>query len=200
MVIEPNYLPVTGIFSFLKGERTLIIDDISVFKKQSYRNRTYISGANKVLMLVVPLRGGKYTLAMKDVKIDYHTNWQKIHWQSIISGYNKSPWFSFYSEEFSEHIFKKHEFLIDLNVSLIQLILRLLNMQVNIQLLSESTEQDIGKDLRDVFHPKAKYSRLPSDYVEKEYVQVFSERFGFIKNLSVIDLIFNTGPEAPVFL
>lgn len=199
MLIEPHYFPVSAYFSLLLKDKILVVDDVSLFQKQSYRNRAYISGANSVLKLIVPLKAGKNNLPMREVRIDNGINWARSHWQSICSAYNKSPWFEFYAENYYGLLHKPNNFLIDLDLSLIQQLLTDLKINTELKFLSDGDGMSIN-DFRDYLHPKERRQKPVEGYFEKEYTQVFSERFGFIKGLSVIDLLFNTGPEAKYFL
>lgn len=197
LLIEPHYFPNIQYFSKIFNYNEIIIDDLSLFEKQSYRNRMRILGANKVLSLIVPVKKDKTKMKLKDVQIDYGINWQKDHWNSIISAYNKSPFFLFYMNDFEKNFNKKKNFLIDLNIEIILNLIEILELDTKIKLLSET---DVSKgefdDLRNSIHPKKKHNKSDNSLKNIEYQQVFSERFDFIPNLSVVDLLSNKGPEA----
>lgn len=200
LIVEPQYFPNIQFFSKFLLFRRVIFDDLHLFQKQSYRNRTYILGANKVLPLVVPVKKGKSKIPMKDVIIDYGYDWQKLHWTSIISSYNKSPFFMFYESEIEEFFIRKYNSLVELNVGIVRFLIRLLAFETEIILLSE--EENIIKkeftDLRNKMHPKRIH--IDKNFKVVKYSQVFIYKLGFIPNLSILDLLFNKGPEASLIL
>jgi len=181
-------------YSVLAKSSQVYIDRFENFRKQSYRNRCVISGPNGPLKLIIPIiRISKNII--KDVKIDNHNNWRKIHWKSLESSYRSSPYFEFYEDEFMPLYFeKKIEYLLDFNQQLNLVLLRCLNLDTEI-IFSDSYIEKEGKinDFRDIIHPSSK----PTETVKKiKYSQVFQESQDFIYNLSVYDLLFNQGPLA----
>lgn len=199
-IIEPHFLPVSAIFAIAAKAETIILDDTSIFQKQSFRNRAIISGPNKCLALIVPVKKGKTKLSFRDVIIDDSFNWQKLHWESIISSYNNSPFFEFYADSLYPLFQTKYHFLLDLNVFSIEILLKLFQIKVKLQILSEHKNNHQDVDLRNYFHPKTRYSKKIEFYNEVPYNQVFKERFGFIKDLSAIDLLFNAGNQSKYYL
>lgn len=190
------YLPPVGYFSILEKYPTGIkIEQWDSYHKQTYRNRCRISGANGVLDLVIPVikKSGQKTL-VKDVKIDYSTRWQANHWKSITSAYNSSPFFEYYADDFACFYEKKWEYLIDFNIEILVLLYELMNIKRNFT-LTESFEKEVdgADDYREIISPKMKIisNLLPFEF--KNYHQTFIEKFGFIENLSIIDLLFNEG-------
>jgi WbqC-like protein family len=168
------------------------------YTRQTYRNRCIICGANGKLSLTVPvITSGKHKTLIKDVRIDNTKNWQKLHWKSIESAYRSSPFYEFFIDDFQPFFSTRFEFLFDMNMEILMKIFHILEINPKISL----TERFLfpGKtgvaDLRDSIHPKKSY-RSDKSFKPLEYKQVFSERHGFLANLSIIDLIFNTGPEA----
>jgi hypothetical protein len=196
IVIEPHYLPVIRYFTYLSHAKRCIIDDMSLFEKQSFRNRTRICGANGPLTLVVPLKQGKTRQKYKEVKIDYSSNWQHIHWTTLFSAYNNSPFFEHYAELFEKYYFRRFNYLLDFNLSLIQEVCRALQLDTIIEILSEQQLPDTYQDYRKHIHPKAKYHIEDANYQEQSYLQVFAEKFGYQPNMSSIDLLFCEGPQA----
>ena len=185
-------------YSVLAKSSQVYIDRFENFRKQTYRNRCVISSPNGPLKLIIPtIRISKNIV--KDVKIDNHHNWRKIHWKSLESSYRSSPYFEFYEDEFMPLYFeKKIEYLLDFNQQLNLVLLRCLNLDIEI-IFSDSYIEKEGKinDFRDIIHP----SSVPTETVKKiKYSQVFQESQDFIYNLSVYDLLFNQGPLAKQFL
>jgi len=134
---------------------------------------------------------------MKDIRIDYSGNWQQIHWRAIESAYSSSPFFEYYRDDFEPFFRTKKEFLIDLNTELQSLVLKLTDISTPITFTAEYkdyfSENEI--DLRDFFHPKREYP-----YHLKPYYQVFNQKFGFQRDLSIIDLLFNMGGESVFYI
>ena len=185
-------------YSVLAKSSQVYIDGFENFHKQSYRNRCVISSPNGPLKLIIPIIRISKNI-VKDVKIDNHQNWRKIHWKSLESSYRSSPYFEFYEEEFKPlYLEKKIEYLLDFNQQLNLVLLRCLNLDTEI-IFSDSYIEKEGKinDFRDIIHPSSK----PTETVKKiKYSQVFQESQDFIYNLSVYDLLFNQGPLARQFL
>jgi hypothetical protein len=185
-------------YSVLAKSSKVYIDGFENFQKQSYRNRCVISGPNGPLKLIIPIIRISKNI-VKDVKIDNHQNWRKIHWKSLESSYRSSPYFEFYEEEFKPlYLEKKIEYLLDFNQQINLVLLRCLNMDTEISFSDYYIEKG-GKinDFRDIIHPSSK----PRERVKKmKYNQVFQESQDFIYNLSVFDLLFNQGPLAKQLL
>ncbi|MEO5910395.1 MAG: WbqC family protein [Pelobium sp.] len=191
------YLPNVEFFSKLKKfkEEGILLEQMEHFPKQTYRNRTSISGPNGILDLTVPILKGpvsnRHTL-YKDIKIANQDNWQRIHWLSLGTSYRSSSYFEFYEDDFAPFYEKKYEFLLDYNMELLSLLLKQLKMPLNYQ-LTESFEKNYAGlvDLRGEMQ-----ARKPSNYLNKPYFQVFEDRVSYQNNLSVIDLLFSQGPQA----
>ena len=172
------------------------------YARQTYRNRCNIYGANGKLALIVPvLTAGKHKTLIKDIRIDYTKKWQKLHWMALESAYRSSPFFEFYADDFLPFYSKRFEFLFDLNMELMLKIVYLLELTPEIKLTERFLLTGTVKiaDMRDTIHPKRSY-RSDKQFSPLEYKQVFSEKYGFLPNLSIIDLIFNAGPDATEIL
>lgn len=180
----------------------LIYDEIWLethehYSKQTYRNRCNIYGANGKLALIVPvMKGDEHKTLITDVKIDWDKNWQKLHWKGIESAYRSSPFFEFYIDEFFRFYSKKYVFLFDFNMEILMKILQILNLKPEIKLTEKYHLPVSGNPsgMSGLIHPKKSY-RYDKYFSPVQYRQVFSDRHGFIANLSIIDLIFNAGPE-----
>jgi hypothetical protein len=197
-VLSSVYAGNLWYYSVLAKSSQVYIDGFENFRKQSYRNRCVISSPNGPLKLIIPIIRISKNI-VKDVKIDNHQNWRKIHWKSLESSYRSSPYFEFYEDEFKPlYLEKKIEYLLDFNQQINLVLLRCLNLDTEI-IFSDSYIEKERKinDFRDIIHPSSK----PTETVKKiKYSQVFQESQDFIYNLSVYDLLFNQGPLARQFL
>lgn len=195
MLIEPQFFPpVQFITKFLLNE-SVIIDDLGYFQKQTYRNRACIVSANKVQSISIPLQKGKTHQMMKDVKIDYGKNWQRELWVAIQSAYGKTPFFDFYAPQIELIIKTRYTYLLDLDLESLKISLSMLGIPARFKLSSEyEGEAETLSDYRSSIHPKKGYA-WDEAFHPMPYLQAFQERFGFIPNLSVLDLLFNEGPE-----
>lgn len=188
------YLPPVGCFSTL---RTLNFDVLfeqhEHFPKQTFRNRASIASPNGILDLTVPvIKGAKVHTPYKDVKISNELKWQRLHWLSLQTCYRSSAYFEFYEDGIVPFYEKKFDFLFDYNLELFNWILKQLKLNPAIS-LTESYEKPNAErpDYRDSFDKKDIYT-----VQTQPYFQVFSDRNSFIPNLSILDLLFNQGPQS----
>ncbi len=175
-----------------------IIEQYDHYGKQTYRNRCMVYGANGKLSLSVPvLKGTEHKSHVRDVRIDYSRNWRKLHWKGLESAYRHSPFFEFHTDEIRSLLDKKHEYLMDLNLEILDYLLEVLEIEGGYSLTGEyAGAEGIGAmDIRDAIHPKKGFT-ADADFRPEPYFQVFAERQGFLENLSIVDLIFNEGPNA----
>ena len=172
------------------------------YSKQTYRNRCNIYGANGLLPLSIPvLKGPEHKSLVRDIKIDDSKNWKKLHWKGIESAYMHSPFFEYYMDEIQAFFERRYSFLIDLNMDILHLTLTHLEIGSDFTLTDEFIE-NTGKnyaDYRELIHPK-KAPQADTDFVLRPYQQVFSTRHGFLPNLSILDLLFNEGPNSRTIL
>jgi len=167
--------------------------------KQTYRNRYNIYAANGLLSLSVPVNfATNKKILIKDVRIDYDTNWQKQHFKSIESAYRSAPFYEFLIDDFMPFFNEKHTFLLDFNYSVLLTIFKILEINNNIVLSSDFEKNPVSKfDIRNAIHPK-KENLFSTNF--NEYPQVFADKHGFKKDLSFLDLLFNLGGEAYSYL
>ena len=154
-------------------------------------------GPNGVLTLSIPVKknpGIKNHL--RDIRIDYDTPWNNIHWRSLVASYAASPFFEYFQDDLVQYYENKFEFLIDLNVQLVETILQMMEVKIPVQ-CSKSFSKITGEtDPRYFIHPKKDQAVVDPDFQSVVYHQVFSNRHGFHANLSILDLLFNEGPAA----
>jgi len=178
------------------------LDDFRIafdgFVKQSYRNRCCILSPNGLQCLSIPLIKAKKRQIIKDIRISYAENWRKIHWKSFEAAYRRSPYFEFYEDEFYPFYHEKEiTFLLDFNQLLNQKLIELLGLNTTIiQSKRYINPTEVDKDYRILINRKNKIDNT----IFTEYTQVFSDRNGFKPNLSIIDLLFNEGPNALIYL
>jgi hypothetical protein len=197
VLISTAYLPPLEYISVISGAGEVLIEREENYLKQSYRNRCYILSAHGPQILTVPVYlGSVHKTLIKDIRIDYTKRWQQVHLRAIKASYNSSPFFEFYFDSFEKIISADHEFLLDLNNDLTEAVLKILRKKSTIS-FTESFEPAGGKpfDFRYSISPKK-----ISAYQSKRYLQVFDNGTGFVPNLSIIDLIFNIGPESVNYL
>ncbi len=196
VILSTAYLAPVQYFTKLFKYDEVFIEKHENFIKQSYRNRCKIYGANGELSLSIPVKKISLKTKIKDLLIDYDTNWQKLHWKSIESAYRSSPFFEFYEDDLKPFYEKKYKFLLDFNIEIQNMVLEHLDIDVNLKFTDKYCHiltEEID-DLREKIHPKKKEN--DPDFITVEYTQVFQGKYGFIPNLSIIDLLFNEGPNA----
>lgn len=193
------YLPPVSYFSGLKDfDYNFLLEKEEHFPKQTYRNRARIYSPNGHLDLIIPvIRGANVHTKMKDVKISNDFNWQRLHWKSFESCYRNSAYFEFYEDEFSRFYHQKFEYLFDYNLELLQWLFKQLKKEATIGFTTEYIKEvDPALDFRTKIHFKNAINT--ADF--KPYFQVFDDREGFKPNLSIVDLLFNQGPQTKSYL
>ncbi len=196
-ILSTAYLAPIQYFSKLKNYEKCIIEHHEHFQKQTYRSRCDIYSPNGPLTLSIPLVKRNHRQAVKDIRISYDHDWQKLHWRSLESCYRCSPFFEYYEDDFLPfYTDKKFEFLIDLNESLNLEIFKLLKLKPNYSFSSEYHETYTdADDLRNIISPKESLNKDPL-FTATTYIQVFGSKHGFLPNLSIVDLLFNQGSES----
>ena len=192
------YLPSIEYFSkILIHKDNLLIENAENFQKQSYRNRATIHSPNGALNLIVPvIKGSKNHTLVKDVRISYDFNWQRLHWMSLQTSYRSSAYFEYYEDDLIVFFEKTWDYLFEYNEEFFDLLNRFLKINVRYDYTTRFaiTYPEL-EDYRQTIHPK-----YGSNNNFKPYFQVFEERNGFLPNLSIVDLIFNQGPQSIKYL
>ena len=172
------------------------------FQKQSYRNRCRFYGAEGVQTLSFPIlhEGGTHKIPISEIKIDYKTPWVQQHERAIISAYGMSAYFDYYKDELFAILEAGHELLFDLNLALIRFFIEKTGIKVDLRLTEDYEREPQMEDLREVIHPKRPNTILSELDLEKPYFQVFAPKYGFQSDLSIMDLLFNEGPDSILFL
>ena len=178
------------------------------YQKQSYRNRCRFYAADGVQALSFPIvhEGGFHKHQVSEVRVDYSTPWLIQHKRAIVSAYRTSAYFEYYQDELFDILDSKPEKLLDLNMSLLRFFIEKTGLRVDLRLTEKyspdgSVEGGLQcQDLRELIHPKRPDTILSDLALEKPYFQVFAPKHGFQSNLSVMDLLFNEGPDSILYL
>ncbi len=197
IILPTAYLPPVHYLYLILNADKILIEQQEYFVKQSCRNRCSIYTANGPLHLSIPLMKQGDKEPTRDKKISYTENWQTIHWRSISSAYRSSPYFEYLEADFQPFYNKRYTFLLDLNMELLNLLLKLFQIPKTTELTAEYLKTyPGGNDFRQAFKP----GNTPDNSSFPLYYQVFSNRHGFIPGLSCIDLLFHEGKYASDFL
>ncbi|MFT3946450.1 MAG: WbqC family protein [Agriterribacter sp.] len=197
LLIDLQYLGSVIYYKNLIKLRYINIEQCERWQKMSFRNRCSIAGGNGKIDLSIPVVGGRNSDEMiRDIKIDNMQKWQNVHWRSITSAYNHSPWFEFYKDEFQAFYSHRYEYLWDFNIDLMQWVLKQLKADVQIG-FTETYKKEYTNpgtlDLRNQILPRNITAFSGESPV---YRQVFEDKTGFIPCLSIIDLLFCEGNNA----
>lgn len=192
IVLSTAYLPTIEYFAFIAKSEVFFLEGCETFQKQSYRNRAYILTAGGVQSLILPTHHNTQRCCIRDVRIDYKDHWQLKHWRAIETAYSGTPYFLYYKDFLYPFFEKKYDFLFDYNTELTMALLKLLKIK-KVPAITETYINicEDALDLRSAIHPKRE--RVVESLA---YPQIFSDRQPFTDRLSVIDLLFNLGPEA----
>lgn len=212
MLLTSAYFPPISYFAAiaedfaLSGDgakpSTVHIEACENYQKQSYRNRCVILGANGRERLNVPIvHEGGINIPIREVKVDYSTPWLRQTEHAIKSAYGMSAYFDYYKDELFSILDSRPETLWELNLEIIDFFLR--KTSIEAKLIPTSVFAPKGssqRDYREIIHPKRQNSILEDLGIKKPYFQVFSEKYGFVGDLSIMDLLFNEGPDSILFL
>lgn len=192
------YLPPVEYFTLLnQHKQNVLIERHEHLVKQTYRNRAFIYSPDGPLALTVPVvKGSKVHTHIKDVKISYDFKWQRLHWLSLEACYRRSAFFEYYEDDFARFYQEKTEYLFDYNQALLNLISGMIKLKPVISFTEEY--QHVYPELAD--YRKSMNAKQETTFEQKPYFQVFEERHGFLKNLSIVDLLFNQGPQTINYL
>lgn len=198
LLLHPTYFGSISQFAAMLKADEIIFENEDNYQKQTYRNRMYIYGANGKLLLNIPIKhtGNKSNhQKYKDVRIENNFPWQSQHWKSLETVYRTSPFFEFYEDEFQPLYLQKFDFLIDFNYRSMELALDCLQTEISFRKTSEFILKPA-----DILNGRKLVEAKKTHMEIQPYPQVFQEKFGFLNDLSIVDLIFNEGPNAVNYL
>jgi len=194
-ILSTAYFPPIDYFYAIVNSNKAYIEYHENYQKQSYRSRCEIFGAQGVETLIVPIIKSSDKKISK-IMIDYSTSWIHQHKMAIISAYGNSPFLVHYQDEIFQIIDSKPKYLWELNNVLLTKIIELLGTNSIVDKTEKFKKEYLDDlDLRRLINPKK-----PNIYKQKPYYQVFSDKYGYINNLSILDLLFNEGPSSESFL
>lgn len=195
-LLYPTYFPNIAHLAVMLQSDKFWFEVSGNYQKQSFRNRTEIYGANGKLALTVPVSFTQSNRQLfKDVKIANNNNWQQLHLKSLQSAYRMSPFFEFYIDDLMPIFEKRFDFILDLNLQCFDLLNESMQLDLKPQ-FSEKFDQN-PKEIRDF---RSIVQRNYTIHELDSYVQVFTQKHGFISNLSILDLLFNEGPSSSIYL
>ncbi len=203
ILLELAYLPPVQYFSKWLLHRRVCIEQHEHYQKGSYRNRCHIAGPNGVLRLSVPLQQGKnQRQAIRQVAIAYREPWQRRHWHGIQTAYGNSPFFEFYADALRPFYERRYARLFDFNLALLETCLKLCGLPAGFELSREYAPAPAGEvlDFRGAIHAKGRHSAPDPHFRAAPYPQVFQEKHDFLPNLSILDLLFCSGPQTPAVI
>lgn len=202
VLLTSAYLPPIQYFSKIYGAPCIYMETYEHYAKQTYRNRALIAGPNGVQALTIPVEH-EYNKrpATRDIRLSDHGNWQHLHRNALQSAYEGSPFFEYYADDLLPIYDKGHQFLVDFNEDFLYTVCDLLDLNPNV-VKTEAYADALAlgaDDFRETIRPKNSHS-IDKTFRSVEYYQVFRHKHGFLENLSIIDLLFNMGPESRLVL
>ena len=196
ILLSTTYFGPVQWYQKLHRADVVLMERWESFQKQTYRNRCLIATTQGVQALTVPIERG--IDLMKDIRISDHGNWRHLHWNALKSAYGESPFFEYYQDDFRPFFEQRWDYLLDFNEAIREKICELTDIQPHVNYTDDYQREVVGEDFRMAINPK--HPMPDPDFTPKPYYQVYQQKHGFQPNLSVIDLLFNMGPESIFYL
>ena len=207
-LLQTTYFGPVQWYQKLNRYDRCIIEQYDSYQKQTYRNRCVIATANGTQALTVPVENEKNEKCLvRDIRISDHNQWRRVHWNALQSAYSESPFFEYYADDIRPFFEQKYEFLVDFNENIRETVCRLIDIHPQVEYSSCWTKGEAPNliddlsgmaDFRDII--SAKHPQADPTFTAKSYWQVFQHKHGFLPNLSILDLLFNMGPESVFYL
>lgn len=201
-LLSTAYFAPIQYYSILVQDEAAVIERHEHYNKQSYRNRCTVYSANGPLHLVVPVaKSCKTKMMITEVEIAYDTLWQKLHFKAIESAYRRSPFYEYYMDDLAVFFNRRYPYLYEFNMEIMRTVCRLAKIPLRATESPDYMQPGEGiTDLRNSIHPKTGLHETGTVFVPPHYTQVFAGKWGFKPNLSILDLLFNVGPETKELL
>ena len=200
-LLSTTYCGPVQWYQKLYRSEEVLMERQETFQKQTYRNRCVIATTNGLQTLTVPVERSSSNL-IKDIRISNHGNWRHQHWFALMSAYNESPFFDYYQDDFRPFYERQYDFLYDFNMEICHKVCELIDIQPNIKETSFYRSAGVQEfriiDFRSAINPK--HPADDADFAPRRYYQVYERKHGFQPNLSILDLLFNMGPESVFWL
>lgn len=221
-ILQPNYLPWKGVFDLIyRVDVFVFLDDVQ-YTEHDWRNRNKILTAQGAQWITVPVKNSRRRgQLIYEAEIENRVNWQRKHYNSFQANYARAPYFKQF-KWIIEDIFMEHQWtrLSDLNIYSTKLIAGVLgirtefinSLDLNSTGFKEDKVIDICKKLNGDYYlsgPTAKAYIAPRkfsdqditlDYISYEYPEYRQLHEPFNHHVTVLDLIFNCGPDAPYYI
>jgi hypothetical protein len=198
ILLHPTYFPSISHFVAMAQSEQITFEIEDNFQKQTNRNRTYIYSPNGIQLLNIPVKHSKLShQKTKDIQIENDFDWQKQHFKSLEAAYRSSPFFEYFEDDIRPIFEKKHTFLLDLNFETLDFVTKSMRLKLDYNTTTEyfhELDTEVVSDFRFLANGKKDSSQFES------YTQVFDDKYGFINNLSILDLLFNEGKFAMDYL
>jgi hypothetical protein len=197
VLLSTTYFGPVQWYQKLHRAEYIEIEQWESFQKQTYRNRCLIATTNGIQALTVPIERNNSQL-LKDIRISDHGNWRRLHWNALQSAYGESPFFEYYQDDIHPFFEKRWTFLLDFNEEIRARMCELIDIEPHVSYTSAFVADTNIPDFRSAINPK--HPAPDPDFTPKPYYQVYQPKHGFLPNLSILDLLFNLGPESIFYL
>ncbi len=201
LLLSTTYFGPIQWYQKLYRAESVQIERWESFQKQTYRNRCIIATTNGPQALTVPIERQFTINCIKDIRISDHGNWRHLHWNALQSAYGESPFFDYYQDDIRPFFEQRWDYLFDFNEAIREKMCELLDIQPKVDYSKKFTVYSLSScvpDYRMVIRPKN--PEPDPDFTPKRYYQVYEQKHGFLPNLSILDLLFNMGPESIFYL
>jgi hypothetical protein len=201
LLLSTTYFGPIQWYQKLYRAESVQIERWESFQKQTYRNRCIIATTNGPQALTVPIERQFTINCIKDIRISDHGNWRHLHWNALQSAYGESPFFDYYQDDIRPFFEQRWDYLLDFNEAIREKMCELLDIQPKVDYSKKFTVYSLSScvpDYRMVIRPKN--PEPDPDFTPKRYYQVYEQKHGFLPNLSILDLLFNMGPESIFYL